>query len=163
MSQLPLPKWARVCIALILFTGMGFLRDFLFVNINAHLYFLNGRSGESMTHSFFGFLNQWSFAQVYYVKYPLTFLFVLTNFALSWWILQQLFSDRNQLRWLLRIYLALGFLAAISFGIGFLAGKPEEGYAYSRIVMGILQSPVAALVLVASRPLYTQSYGKSQG
>lgn len=130
-------------------------RESLFLNLNAILY--NKYYSEPDGHrvaSIYDFLNAFSYRSLYTAKWFITLLFVSAFWLVQKRFLALLFGEKKPLFWLSMLYLSLLLLAAIAFGTGWLLGNMEQGYRFSRIFMGLLQSPVACMLLIPVTYLY---------
>jgi hypothetical protein len=129
---------------------LGLLREAVFVNINALLYYKH--TGEPYPdysiNTAFQWLDGFSYQTLYVTKWFITpacaflFWFVQKNFLLL------LFHEKKTTRWLTMLYLSLLLLAGITFAGGWIFGHLNEGYRFSRIFMGLLQSPVPCMLLI---------------
>ncbi len=129
------------------YIAVGYLRDFIFVNINFAIKKL--RSGaEFQGHSFMEFLKDFDPSTLFASKFLLTAVFTVLNVLLGLGALFLLFRSKIYLRWFLLLYGAVLLLALLSYGVGHLIGSPQQGYSIARLFMGFLQSPVPAMVFV---------------
>ncbi len=131
----------------VVFIALGYLRDFIFVNINFQLFALH-ENEPSRAHSFFSFLERFTYDQLYYSKFFLTGLFTLLNLLTGWGVLYWLFRKRQYLLWSLYLYIAVGLIALLFYSGGYWMNDPHGGYAFARLFMGFLQSPVPFMLLV---------------
>jgi hypothetical protein len=150
-------KWLAICLIVLAFVIVGYLRDFIMVNINYLLDFVQTPDKEFYAHSFFDFLKTASFKQLYYGKYLLTLLFTLFNLALGLAFIRVIFKDKMLTKILVIIYVAVFLAAALIFVAGFLIGSVDQGYLFARALMGFLQSPVPCAILLLAYPLYKQN------
>lgn len=150
-------KWAAVAVVVVAFVAVGYLRDFIAINLNYHLHFLQNQYEHSSAHSFFDFLNNYTYQQVYYSKYVMTLLFTVLNFLLGAFLLWLIINQQRLLIIYIWLYVLVIVASALFFGGGYLVGNPEGGYSFSRILMGFVQSPVPAAILLFGYPLYLQS------
>ncbi|HXB38898.1 MAG TPA: hypothetical protein VNZ49_00055 [Bacteroidia bacterium] len=128
----------------------GFFREILFVNMNAVLYYKYFQPGEAthLFHENFRFLTAFSYKTLYISKW-----FITLGFVFLFWFIQKkfiffLFTEKKAVFWLGMLYLSLLLLAGISFGTGWLLGNLEQGYRFSRIFTGLLESPVPCMILI---------------
>ena len=149
-------KWVTIAAIVTGFVVVGYLRDFVFININYHLHYIQNNSDYSSAHSFFDFLNNFSFRQIYSAKYALTALFTAFNFLLGMAFLRILFGRGPIIKIYWGIYVAVIIVAALFFGGGYMLNDIDGGYHFSRILMGFLQSPLPAAVIALGYPLYKQ-------
>jgi hypothetical protein len=129
------------------YIGIGYLRDFLFVNINFAIKKM--RSGEEFQgHSFMEFLKDFEPSTLFASKFVLTGAFTVLNFLPGAFALFLLFSSRLYLRWFLYLYVVVLLVSLAFYGGGYLLGAPQQGYSLARLFMGFLQSPVPAMIFV---------------
>lgn len=138
---------------------LGFFREALFVNINADLYYKRYQPGEETAQitGFYSFLIGFSYWGLYTAKW-----FITLGMVALFWFLQKkfiafLFDEKKALIWLSMLYLSLLLLAGISFGTGWLFGNLTQGYRFSRIFMGLLQSPAPCMLLIPLTFFYKQN------
>lgn len=151
-------KWLLIILIVVAIMVVGYLRDFIAININYHLQFLDTNAERSSAHSFFDFLNNYSYQQVYYSKYALTVIFTVLNFGLGYIFLFVLYRNILLMKIYSGMYATVLVGAALFFAGGLMLANPEDGYRFARILMGFLQSPVPAAVLALGFPLYQQSH-----
>jgi len=141
-----------------LFALLGFGREFFFVNLNNIMYMMYYKHDSSMPVPAMmkGFLD-WPYETLYYSKYGFTLLCTALYFALSYWALKRLTSRGFFTRVLSYSYLAFLVLSGLSMLYGYLVKDRlnDEEYTLSRWLMGVLQSPILCLILIASEKLYT--------
>lgn len=147
-------RWILAAALISAFIVVGFLRDFIFINLNYHLAHLKVEGSRSYAHSFFDFLHQFSFMQIYYSKYVITLIFTIANFVLGYSLIRIVLKNQNLLRLYAVLYAVVTASALLFFAGGFILGDPDQGYSFSRILMGFLQSPVPAAILIFGYPLY---------
>lgn len=141
------PRWIFIAILLILLVITGFVREFIFVNLNLQLVYLWYKNDVSYMSSKLSFLSGLVYWQVYYLKWFLTLLFSAIFLVESALILKHLFGS---FFWkpLLFLYSLLLIISAVVFGVYTGLGRGEEGYLIARYFMGIAQSPVPLMLLV---------------
>jgi len=150
-------KWLAICLIVVAFVIVGYLRDFIMVNVNYLLDFVQTPNKEFYAHSFFNFLKTASFKQLYYGKYLLTLIFTLVNLGLALAFIRVIFRDKVLAKILLFVYGAVILAAAFIFAAGYLIGSVNQGYLFARALMGFLQSPVPCAILLLAYPLYRQN------
>lgn len=128
--------------------ALGFVRDFIFVNLNYQLSFVYYEKERSFTHSFFDFLNNYSYSQLYYSKWWLTGIFALLNILLCLVLVYLLFKSKRKVKVAGLILSGLVVLAFIGYAAGYLTGSTDTAYRFARTIMGALQSPLPALFLI---------------
>jgi hypothetical protein len=152
-----LPKFALIAMLVVGFIITGYLRDFVMINVNYTLDYLKFDQREAYSHSFFHFLLNYSFKQVYYSKYVLTVIFTIINFGLALLLLKTIFNDLKLNRVLIGVYLIVFITALLLFFAGYALNAVDKGYYLSRVLMGFLQSPVPCAMLIFGYPLYQKS------
>jgi hypothetical protein len=139
--------WLPFLIATILFIALGLARDFIFVNWNYQLDFVEHSRSFSYTHSFFDFLNNFDFQQLYWSKWLFTGFFTVCNYFVGYFLFKKL-SIKTPI---LKTYLLVFSAAILLFGFAFV-GYPK-GYLLSRELMGFLQSPLPTIVLLLTQQI----------
>jgi len=129
---------------------LGFLREFIFVNTNSILY-SKYYNEDFPLHPFFNFFRDKSYNFIYISKWFLTFLFILMYFYAQVLTAKFLLKENILRNWFFFFYLFLVILSVITFGLGWLAGNLNQGYTFSRLFLGILQSPLPIMFLL---PVY---------
>lgn len=152
--------------------SVGFLRDFIFVTLNARLSYLWYQDPfyyEEWGEIIFG---QFSYYPLYYTKFILTFLFSFIYLAITFFIVKIIFPNaRKYYRFIVMSYVVITVASLLIFGGGYLveffydpevlltlkkAGKAPSLNAYhlSRYIMGFVQSPILSAILILSLILY---------
>jgi hypothetical protein len=141
------PRWFFISAILILLVITGFVREFIFVNLNQQLVYLWYENDVSYMSSKLSFLSSLEYWQVYYLKWFLTLLFSTIFLVESALMLKHLFGSYF---WkpLIFLYSLLLSISAVVFGIYTGLGRGDEGYLIARYFMGIAQSPVPLMLLV---------------
>jgi len=128
---------------------LGFLRDFLFVNLNyqaskTYYHTINDyRISESIR-----FLESWSYTKLYYTKWALTILFSSCYALLTLYSIHLVFKSKFYNKLTMYTYLTLLILSFIAFGVGYLSDNLTKGYSIARQMMGWLQSPIILMLLM---------------
>jgi hypothetical protein len=159
MSKL---KW--FILFLILFATLGYFREFFFVYINVILYEKYYHSvSDAPFPEIMNFFRRYSYDTLYYSKYVYTLLWVLIYFAANFFALKKLTEHRYFIQLLTYAYLLMFFLAGSSMAYGYIVHGhlQDDEYTVSRWLMGIAQSPIICLILVASEKLYNKSFPSS--
>ena len=152
-------KWAFIFV--LLFAFMGYFREFFFVYLNVILY-------EKYYHSvspapfpeIMNFFRRFSYDTLYYSKYVYTLLWILLYFIANFFALKKLSSIAYFRKLLIYSYLIMFVLAFFAMIYGyFINGRlQDDEYTLSRWLMGIAQSPIICLILLASEKLYNKSF-----
>jgi len=154
-------KW--LLLFLLLFLALGYFREFLFVHINRVMYgkYYNMDPYEyepmpAIMHVF----NKLSYSVLYYLKYPFTIIWTTLFYLLSYITIKKLSTERIFLKFLTYAYLALLVLAACAMAYGYLVNNrlQNDEYTLSRWLLGIAQSPIICLILLAAENLYKKSF-----
>ena len=140
-------KWVFLILLSVILLILGYLKDFIFININTHLFYVKRNLEDLRSHTFFNFLNNFSFKTVYYLKYFLTAFFLSTYYFVSVLVLRIL-NKINLVKYLKIIYLVVIFISAAFFLGGFFLNQPETGYSVSRVFIGPLESPLPLIFLL---------------
>lgn len=144
-SKVKLILWLFPVVALVVTTG--FLREFLFLNINEQISFVYYDTDFSRMSDKLWFLRSWDYSSLYYLKWTLTLVFTgiyLLEAALALKVLFRSFFFRE----LLFVFGALTLISGILYVAFSLAGDSQEGYLLARFFMGLAQSPVPLMLLI---------------
>jgi hypothetical protein len=156
-----LKKAVLLVLLIAVFLTCGFFRDYVFLNVNEEMRVTYYHSTDSTLAPGMKFLESYSYSQMYYIKWALTFLFSFLFMLLTMAFVRLFFPERKYLVWTLFTYLALVAFAALFWFGGFLANDSEKGYIFSRFLMGMAQSPVVLMVLIPSFRLL-KAYSKPE-
>jgi len=140
-------KVSLLFLVLFIFAFIGFSRDFLFKNTNTHLG-AKLYEMEYSTHNFMDVLQNFSYWTIYSLKWIMTILFAAIYYFIQRFVLIKTVKANFVKKWLNFMYLFLLILSALALGIGWVFGDIERGYTFSRIFMGILQSPLPIMFLL---------------
>ncbi len=125
---------------------LGFLREYLFANINwIYLTLVNGRRNGARTE--FHFLLNWTPSKIDTLKWFLTLLFSILFLALTYAIIHLNFKKKKYNQMVLFSYLILLGLSVLLLGIGKVFGIYQDLYGVIRTLMGIVQSFMPLMVL----------------
>lgn len=149
---------------ILLFGISGYLRERFFEHLNiilASVY--RGTNEYAIVHQsppslMKPFLN-WSYPTLYYSKYIFTLFWVIVFWTISIFALKKLSHSLKLKGFLHKSYLAMLATAAISMLMGYLINDNLENdeYTFSRWLLGIAQSPLICLILLASEKLYLKT------
>lgn len=143
-------KTLIILIFIAILIGLGFLREFIFMNTNSALY-SNFYNENYPLHPLFNFFRDKSYNFIYTSKWFFTFLFILMYFYAQVLTTKFLLKENILKKWFFFFYLFLVILSVITFAVGWLAGNINQGYIFSRLFLGILQSPLPIMFLL---PVY---------
>jgi hypothetical protein len=142
------------------FGGMGYFREFFFVHLNNIMYMKYYSSTSALAvpaimRVFEGF----SYSTLYYSKYPYTLVWTFLFFICSYFALKKLTANQLAIKLLMVAYALLLVVAGLSMVYGYFANRTlqNDEYTLSRWLLGIAQSPIICLILLASEKLYNKS------
>jgi hypothetical protein len=141
------PRIVVFCLVVLMIL-LGAFRDFVFVNINYQLIYLWKEKDFSKAHSFFDFLEGYDYWTIYYWKFALTGIFALLYFVLTWTLIKVLFNNRKFQRYAVILFGSVVAMSLLLFGGGYLFGNAHFGYDLARHFMDVVQSPIAAMILI---------------
>ncbi len=147
-SQKTYLYYALVALCLLALFFIGYVRDYIFVNINYELIDIYYHRNEWTMPASLSYFNNWEYARLYYFKYTLTAVFVLLYLATSIACIGILFQSK---KYLLYTILAYGSVIVCALGLNYtsyLGIDDRQAYLFSRELMGFVQSPFIFIVLV---------------
>jgi hypothetical protein len=128
---------------------LGFSRDYLFVNINyqaSKTYY--HRLDDYHVAEGLKFLESWSYTKLYYTKWILTITYTLLYLATTFASIHLAFRNKKYNYYTLLTYIILFVLAGAAFASGKGILSADRAYTISRQIMGWLQSPIIAMILL---------------
>lgn len=141
----------RILLIVLVLLFLGFLKEYVFVGINMVLfskyYSAPVEDGEPIRPAFM-FLTAFSYNTIYTLKWLITPAFIGLFWFLQKKLLTIIFAEKKTSYWLGVMYLSLLLLAGISFFTGWAIGYIHEGYRFSRIFVGLAESPVPGMILI---------------
>jgi hypothetical protein len=145
---------------LFLFAFVGYLREFFFVHLNIIMYskYYNSPPTRPLPAIMQPF-DAFSYAALYYSKYIYTVLFAVLYFFLNRITIAKLTKNAVLIKTLSYSYFIMLGLAALSMIYGYIVNGrlQDDEYTLSRWLMGIIQSPIICLILLASEKLYSKT------
>jgi hypothetical protein len=162
-------KFKNLLLVLLVFACAGYIRERFFEHLNiimtgvyrgTDLYAIIGHKRPAIMSMF----ASWSYAQLYYSKYIFTVVWMLIFYLISYIALKKITGSAFFLRILTWTYGLLFLIAACSMVIGyFVTGSLQnDEYTVSRWLLGITQSPIICLILLAASKLYNQSFNQEK-
>lgn len=151
-------KKTRVLILTFGIVLLGFLREYLFVNINwIYLTLTNGRMNAARPE--FQFLIDWSPAEINALKWILTLLFSFLFFGITFFIIKLHFQSKTYNQITALMFAGMLIIALLLFAIGKLTGQYETLYGPIHTIMSMVQSfmPLMILFLLFSFLPHTKS------
>ncbi|MBP6755915.1 MAG: hypothetical protein KA210_07180, partial [Bacteroidia bacterium] len=128
------------------FAFLGFSREFVFVNINNQLYKTYYKNNDIFISKSLTFLSNYNYETLYYAKYPLTVLYVVMYFTVSFYSVKIICDNKKITRWIVYIYSLLFTLSSFIMLYNYIINNQLSGeeYTFSRWLMGIAESPLVA-------------------
>lgn len=127
---------------------LGYFREFFFLQTNIVMYNKWSNSNYPVKYSM-SWMNHFEYWTIYYAKWIFTLLFIIAFYFLQRLILHYFAVSRFNLTLLLNaFYVTLFTVCVMAVLIGLAFGNFAKGYSLSRIIAGILQSPVAIMVII---------------
>lgn len=146
----------KLLLLFFLFGITGYFREFFFVQLNVILYqkYYNQTNEAISLAAFMKYFNQFSYSTLYYSKYFFTIVSTLIFYGLNYMALSYLNYKKN-IKFLNFCYLLLLTLASASMLYGYLINNrlQDDEYTLSRWLLGIAQSPIVFIILVAANEL----------
>lgn len=139
----------KLFLFLLFFVILGLLREYVFININNIIYFKYYKQTSVPIPFGFGELTKFSFAELYYLKYPLTLVFVVVYYVSNRFFLKQFQVSDLYVQLLNIAYFCLLFISALLMLYAYLFHQKlnDDEYLISRGLMGLAQSPLISFVL----------------
>ena len=127
---------------------LGAFRDFVFVNLNLQLNYLWKKLPFSRAHSSFDFLEGYDYWTIYYWKFALTGIFTLLFLLITLGLIKVIFNNKKFQRYTLYLFGGVIGISLLLFGGGYIFGNAHFGYDLARHFMDVVQSPIAAMILI---------------
>ena len=139
----------KLFLFLIFFICLGLFREYVFININNVIYFKYYKNTSVPIPFGFGWLTKFSHSTLYYLKYPLTILFVVVYYFSNIFFLKNFSVNFFYIRILNWAYGILVFTSALLmlYAYFFHQKLNDSEYSISRSFMGIAQSPLISFIL----------------
>ena len=142
-------KYWHFILLFVVFMILGFSRDYLFVNINyqaGKIYYQ--RVDDYHVAEGLKFLETWSYKKLYFSKWILTVLYMLMYGIITIMGIHLTFKNKQYNRYAFLVYALLFVLAALVYNSGNYLLSVDRAYTISRQIMGWLQSPIIAMILL---------------
>jgi len=149
-------NWKYFSLLFALFAVLGYYRERFFVSLNQILYQkFYERPPDQHMDNFTNFLQAYSYRQLYFLKYPFTLVSILLFAFLSVLTVKLVLNSKKTIKTVVYSYLILVTLAGLSMLYGYFINQrlQDDEYTLSRWLVGIAQSPVIAIVIIASHKL----------
>ena len=154
----PKAKWWVIVV--LLFGVCGYFREFFFVHMNNIMYMVYyKRTSALAVPRVMKVFERFDYPTLYYSKYFFTILWLLIFYSANHFALKKLSDLPVFRRILLYSYCIMFLLSALAMGYGYLTtgSLQNDEYTLSRWLMGVAQSPIICLILLASEKLYIKS------
>lgn len=140
------------------FAFLGFTKEFLFVNINNQLYKTYYKNNDILISKSLTFLSKYSYETLYYIKYPLTLIYFIVYFMVSFYSVKIICDNKKITMWIVYIYSLLFILSSITMFYNYIINNQLSGeeYTFSRWLMGIAESPLVAFFVISASALYSK-------
>ncbi|PBQ31548.1 hypothetical protein CNR22_07130 [Sphingobacteriaceae bacterium] len=151
-------KWFVLFFAF--FALLGYCREFFFVHLNILMFEkYHNRPSAVAPAEIMNVFRNYSYDTLYYSKYLYTLISVVLFFSANYLAVKLLTDTRFLAKLVVYTYFVIVGFAALSMLYGyFINGRlQDDEYTLSRWLMGIAQSPIICLILVASEKLYNKS------
>jgi hypothetical protein len=137
------------------FAFLGFTKEFLFVNINNQLYKTYYKNNDILISKSLTFLSKYSYETLYYIKYPLTIIYFIFYFMVSFYSVKIICDNKKITIWIVYIYSLLFILSSITMLYNYIINNQLSGeeYTFSRWLMGIAESPLVAFFVISASAL----------
>lgn len=132
----------------VLLTLLGFLREFVFENINFQIYKLWYGAEEYSLPPALSFFNSWEADSLYNLKFPLTLLAILLYFGIAHVTVRFYFKERKMLLLNLGAHVLFCVIGGGFFAYGLIFDQYDQGYHFSRIFLDFVQSPLLLMIVL---------------
>lgn len=139
------------------YIALGFFREFIFLNVNEQMRVTYYHATDSHLSPVLNVLTSFSYAQLYYSKWPLTLLFAALFCLLAVVVIRTAFHTKVYTKLILLAYSSVFILGALLFFAGTLLGNSTAVYDLSRFLAGLVESPLLLLMLGAGILYYRKS------
>jgi hypothetical protein len=129
------------------YAGLGFFREFVFLNINEQMRVAYYNSPDSHLSPALSFLENFGYNTLYYLKWPLTLVFAALFCTLAVFVIRIGFATRQYTRLVILAFAGVFMLGALLFMAGWLFNSNATVYDLSRFLAGLVESPVLLLML----------------
>ena len=144
MLNLDSVKISKLIVFIGIIMAAGFLRLYLFENINHQL----AENDISYVTEGLSFIDNYSYDTLMDVKWVLTIFFTIAYLSLTLGIINLLFSNRQFMHITLFIFGLIIFLSFILYSAFGFVNESALGYRLARFCMGVVQSPLPLMILI---------------
>lgn len=148
-------NWFYFFVFFILFALVGYGREYFFLSYNHLLYIKYFKHGELHPDAILLYFYNKDYTTLYYLKYLFTIVSIGFFLLLSILAVRFIFNSKKIIKWTVNSYLILLTLAGLSMLYGYFVKNrlQDDEYTLSRWLVGIAQSPLIIIILVASYKL----------
>lgn len=141
----------NIYLVLILLTLVffGFLRDFIFVNINGQLHITYYHSEQVGISPLMHFIEKLSHPQLMMIKWSLTIIFSIIYLTIACFTIYIIFREKKYIKLTIFSYLIVFSISFIFMLSGYIFSSwNQRAYEFARYLMGMAQSPVIIMILI---------------
>lgn len=152
-------KFKTIFFFLLIFGCIGYFREFFFVNLNNIMFQKYYNHTDLPIPEIMTPFNLFSYKTLYYSKYVFSLIWIAIFFSANFLALKYLTKNKILLKFLIYSYILLLTLATVSMAYGYIVNGrlQDDEYTISRWLLGIAQSPLICLILIAAEKLYPQN------
>ncbi len=153
-------KLSWLILFFLIFLSLGYFREFFFVHMNNIMYMKYYNQTSTLTvPPVMTFFENFSYNTLYYSKYAYTLIWTAIFFFANYFALKKLTHNKLFLKILVYAYLLMLTISFLSMAYAYFvkSNLQTDEYTLSRWLMGIAQSPLICLILLASENLYKKS------
>lgn len=148
MLNLDCVKISKLIVLVSIILAAGFLRLYLFENINHQLAYMYYENEVSYVTEELSFIDKYSYDTLMDVKWVLTILFTIGYLSLTLGIISILFSNRQFIYITLFIFGLIIFVSFLLYSAFGFFNESALGYRLARFCMGVVQSPLPLMLLI---------------
>ena len=141
-------KISKLIVFISIIIAAGFLRLYLFENINHQLAYMYYENDISYVTEGLSFIDNYSYDTLMDVKWVLTIFFTIAYLSLTLGIINLLFSNRQFMHITLFIFGLIIFVSFILYSTFGFVNESALGYRLARFCMGVVQSPLPLMILI---------------
>ena len=125
---------------------LGFIRDYIFHNIN-WVYKTLTTNRQLQARKEFHFLMEWNAYEILTLKWTLTILFYLLFFFLTYFTLRLAFKNQSYNRITIGVFISLFLISGLLYSIGYIGGVQAQLYGSILTLMQMAQSFIPLMIL----------------
>lgn len=131
-----------------LFIVLGFMRDFIFINLNYQMGKLYYKDYNFILPEPLYFLNNFTYQGLIYLKWILTGIFFILYFLVTVLSIKRIFNNKKYIKLSIGFYFILTVVAALVYLIGAVFFNSERAYNLSLFFTHMIQSPLVLMILI---------------